>query len=167
MTEIASENRGAAATALKRDQHIGGATAQVKRASIGPIENVGYPIHQSRAPSPIEVERQQVIQQIVAAGNAPEHSTDPTGRFLLARSATRRGADNAHRVVEPMESLLDVDVETGLDSGVDAGVTTTPALDPGAAPDADSRMDWMDSMTNRWSIPETTRTLPICVGNTK
>jgi hypothetical protein len=40
----------------------------------------------------IDIERQQMVQQVVASGNAREHFPNPGGRLFLVRYAWRSGA---------------------------------------------------------------------------
>jgi len=91
VAEIGAVNARAAG-AFEGQQQVAGSTAQVDRTRLGIREYVAYARHRAIAPAPVEVEREQVIGQIVAVRHAGEHAAHPTGRLLLAGSAARGGA---------------------------------------------------------------------------
>src|SRR5712692_2041306 len=76
---------------LERQQEVPGAATQIEYARTGPRQKLPHPLHRAGAPAPVEVERQQMVQQVVVAGYAPEHSAYPARGLLLPACAARRG----------------------------------------------------------------------------
>ena len=76
MAEIAPET-GCAARGFKSHQQVAGAAAEVENARLGPLQYGADFRHRTGSPISIDVERQQMISEIVAMGHAPEHVADP------------------------------------------------------------------------------------------
>ena len=59
------------------------------------IEDWLQTLNRARSPVFINIERQQVIQQIITRRDTPEHVADPCRRFLLIGGAFGRSATHA------------------------------------------------------------------------
>src|SRR5271166_2180824 len=95
-------------------------------------------MHRAATPALVQVEGQQMIQQIVAPGNAAEHVADPARGFLLARQSARCGSGHVRDTA----------------SGACSRATW-------------SRAPSMDSSTALSGTPVTISTAPILTGSTK
>src|SRR5579859_707843 len=94
MAEIASHH-GLGGMGPKRDQQVAGTTAEIESARVRPLKNVAHAFHRLRAPPAVQVERQDMIGEIVARRYAPEHGAHPSRRFLLGGDARGRCAFHA------------------------------------------------------------------------
>src|SRR5690606_27758013 len=82
-------------TCLQREHQIACAAAEIDDRCILAMEYGLQALHSARTPMTIDVERQQVIQQIITGRDAPEHVAHPCGGFLLRGSPARRSAAHA------------------------------------------------------------------------
>ena len=82
-------------TLLEREKHVAGAAAQIEHAGARPSRAPPRRAPPSRAPAPVQIEGQEMIQQVVTAGDAAEHAAHPARRGLLAGDSGRRGAGHA------------------------------------------------------------------------
>jgi len=90
--KIAGENARRRPAPLERERQIASAAANIQNACAGLRENRRHSRHGAAAPMAIDIHRQQMVQQVVARGDAPEHPAHPGGSLLLGFSARGRGA---------------------------------------------------------------------------
>src|SRR5438128_669278 len=88
MAKVAAVHHGAASR-LKRQHQIARSAAEVEHARAGSGKDAGDTLDCPRAPIAIDVERQQVIEQIIAWRDASEHATHPPSSLLLVADAAR------------------------------------------------------------------------------
>ena len=83
---------------FQRQQHVARSAAQVEHSRIRDSPEFRDAVPPSRPPALVQIEREQVIQQVVARGDAAEHPAHPVRRGLFAGHPRRRGAGGAgHR----------------------------------------------------------------------
>src|ERR1017187_2114266 len=80
---------------LERAHQIAGAAANVQHARLGTRQHLPHARHGVRAPVAIDIERKQMVGQVVAMRHAAEHGAHPLGRLLLATRALWRRALHA------------------------------------------------------------------------
>ena len=83
MAEIAAETPSAASR-FERDQQVARAAAEIQGAGLGTAQDVANFGHGAGSPVTIDVEREQVIGEIVAVSDASEHVADPAGRLFFS-----------------------------------------------------------------------------------
>ena len=83
MTEVAAITRGSA-IGLESKQQVTGPAAEVEDARAGPAEHRTDLGNSPRPPQLIDVERKEVVRQIVSMGDAPEHIAHPARSLLFA-----------------------------------------------------------------------------------
>src|SRR5437879_9752012 len=79
----------------QRQQEVARAAEQIEYQRARILQLNRHPLHRARAPPPVEIERQQVVQQVVASRDAPEHLAHPMCGRLLAGDPARRRAGHA------------------------------------------------------------------------
>ena len=65
-------------TALERQRHVAGSTAQVEDAGIGPAKNGSDFSDCPITPEAVDIEGEEVIRQIVTGGDPSEHVANPS-----------------------------------------------------------------------------------------
>src|ERR1700760_3609749 len=83
MAEVRPED-GGASTVREGDHQVARAAADIEHARAGAFENVAHAADGTAAPEAIEIAGEEMVGEIVAAGDAAEHAAHPGGRFLLA-----------------------------------------------------------------------------------
>src|SRR5271167_114362 len=91
MAKVAAVNHRATPR-LKREHKITCSAAEIEHACAGPGQNVRNLLHGSCPPIAIDIEREQMIQQVVTRRDAAEHAAHPSARLLLVFCTRGRGA---------------------------------------------------------------------------
>ena len=104
MAEVAAED-SPAAPSFQRQEQVAGAAADVQNQGAGPVQDGAEAAHGAGAPVAVDVEREEVVEKIVAAGDASEHPAHPLCGLLFARGARSLGALGA-RAVHPRASSM-------------------------------------------------------------
>jgi len=93
VAEIAAKDLCAPATSQLQHQ-VPRAAAQIQDASFGAFQDVRYSGRGVGSPVTVDVQREQVIQQVVARGDSSEHPAHPArGLFLVLRARGSRSLD--------------------------------------------------------------------------
>src|SRR5580658_5218604 len=88
MAKIAAESESAAAR-LERQRQIPSPAAQIQNTRIRFCQNRSDTGDRAGAPVTIDIERQQMIQQVVSGSDAAEHAAHPGGGLLLILGSCR------------------------------------------------------------------------------
>ncbi len=97
MGKIRSQDFGRRGFSAKGERHVAGTTTQIKHPGIRLRKDLSKAAGCSSPPPPIHVEREHMIQQIVAGRNRREHLTDGMGCRLWITGACRSSADDRGR----------------------------------------------------------------------
>jgi hypothetical protein len=95
--KIRAENlrRCGARSAAQGERHVSGAAAKIEHASVGTLQNGVEFTRRAPPPQPIDVERENVIEQVVTRRNRSKHFPDGArGRFAVL-GACGSGAYNS------------------------------------------------------------------------
>src|ERR1700716_3523675 len=95
MREIRTQNRrsSGASAPTQSESHVSGAAAKIQHASIGTPQNGIELARGAPPPQPVNVERENVIQQVVARRDRRKHFPDGLRRRL---AISRTGGSGAH-----------------------------------------------------------------------
>jgi hypothetical protein len=88
VNEVAAHNR-ALADACQLQSQVGGAAAKVEGARAGRRQSRGERPRGAAPPDAVAVEREQVVEEVVARGDAGEHLPDGAGRLPFVAGALR------------------------------------------------------------------------------
>ena len=91
MGEIGADDAGFSG-ARESESEVTGSAAEIKDKSIGPIENGMQKSGGARAPEPIELQRQEMVEQIVARGDLRKHFANFAGSIGVGDSAIGTGS---------------------------------------------------------------------------
>src|ERR1700724_3237706 len=91
MAKVAAVNHRATSL-LKREHKITCSAAEIEHARARPTKDFRDLLNGSCPPIAIDIEREQMIQKIVARRDVPEHAAHPGGRLLLVLGAGGRGS---------------------------------------------------------------------------
>src|SRR5687767_13023423 len=91
MAEVAAEDCGAAPL-FEREEQIAGTAAQVEHLGLGVYQNIGDILNRPGSPVAIDLERKQMVQQIVSWSDRAKHGANPAGRFRFSLNARGRGS---------------------------------------------------------------------------
>src|SRR5437870_12596566 len=94
MAEVAAQHAGAA-RALERRHQVAGAAAQVQHARARPPQDFPDAPHRVTPPPAVDLEREDVIGEVVTRRQTREHGADPRRRFALVACSSRRRALHA------------------------------------------------------------------------
>lgn len=122
VAEIAA-HCGSRGLSIERQQQVARATAEIQRSRVGTLQYVADSPHRLRAPHPIEIERQNVIGEIVPGRDAAEHGTHPARCFLLTGNARGRSAFHARAERMAERTAPSSTPETTVTSPMDRGST--------------------------------------------
>src|SRR5207253_5457236 len=90
VAEIAAEHRLRACLAslgFQAEEQVARAAAEVEYARVGMLQDMAHAAHRARAPQAVQVEREQVVGQVVAMRHTAEHAADPPrGLLFVARA---------------------------------------------------------------------------------
>src|ERR1700687_6522428 len=75
MGEIGADDAGFS-SARESESEVTGSAAEIEDKSIGPMENGMQKSGGAGAPEPVELQRQEMVEQIVARGDLREHFAD-------------------------------------------------------------------------------------------
>jgi hypothetical protein len=78
---------------LQRERHVASPAAQVEDACVGPSQNVAKGAGSSTPPNAVDIERQHVVEQIVAGRDGGKHFAHSSRRRSRIAGAFRRSAD--------------------------------------------------------------------------
>ena len=93
----------------ERQHQVAGAAADIQHARAGPLQNGAHAAHRAGAPEAVDIEREQVVGQVVAVRHAAEHAAHPGGGFLLVARARGRRALHDQGGPDGVEHQLLVD----------------------------------------------------------